>query len=54
MLIQAFKWRVWRIVASQPVCCTLFALKMTPVEGGNVCSMFLTSCLAVTFGLKVN
>ena len=41
------------VVASQPVCCTLFALKMVPVEGRNVGSMFLTSCLAVAFGLKL-
>ena len=27
-------------------------LKMAPVEGRNVRSMFLTSCLAVVFGLK--
>ena len=33
--------------------CTLFALKMAPVEGRNVCSMFLTSCLAVIFGLTL-
>ena len=26
---------------------------MTPVKGRNVRSMFLTSCLAFTFGLKV-
>ena len=28
-------------------------LKMAPVEGRNVGSMFLTSCLAVIFGLKL-
>ena len=27
---------------------------MAPVEGRNVRSMFLTSCLAVIFGLKIN
>ena len=26
---------------------------MAPVEGRNVCSMFLTSCLAAAFGLKL-
>ena len=37
----------------QPVCCTIFALKMAPVEGRNICSMFITNCLAVIFGLKL-
>ena len=40
------------VVASQPVCGTLFALKMAPVEGRNVRSMLLTSCLTVIFGSK--
>ena len=37
---------------NQPVGYTLFWLKMAPVEDRNVSSMFLTSCLAVIFGLK--
>ena len=41
------------LAASQPVCCTLFALKIAPVEGRNVCSMLLTRCLAVIFGFKL-
>ena len=41
------------VIASQPVCGTLFALKMAPVEGRNVRSMVLTSCLAVIFGFKL-
>ena len=40
-------------VDSQPFYCTLFVLKMAPAEGRKVRSMFLTSCLAVIFGLKV-
>ena len=32
---------------------TLFALKMSPVEILSVRSMFLTSYLAVVFGIKV-
>ena len=39
------------MVASQLVCCTLFALKMAPVKGQNVRSVVLTSCLAVIFEL---
>ena len=31
----------------------LFALKMAPVEGRNVRSMFLTSCLTVIFEFKL-
>ena len=41
------------VIASQPVSGTLFALKMAPVEGQNKRSMFLTSSLAVIFGLKI-
>ena len=41
------------VVDNQPVCCTFFALKIEPVEGQNVGSMFLISCLAVIFGLKL-
>ena len=40
------------VVDNQPVCCTSFALKMASVEDQNLCRMFLTSCLAVVFGLK--
>ena len=42
------------VVASQPVWGTLFTLKMAPVEGRNVRSMFLTSCLAVIFEIKLD
>ena len=47
-------WCQYGVVASQPVCGTLFALKMAPVEDRNVRSMFLTSCLAVIFRLSFN
>ena len=41
------------VVDIKLVCCTLFALKMKPVEGRNVCGMFLASCLTVIFELKL-
>ena len=41
------------VVDSQSFCFTLFVLKMAKVEGQNVCSMFLTSFLAVIFEIKL-
>ena len=46
------KWRS-AVVDRQSVYYTLFALKRATVESENVCSKFLTSCLAVIFGLKL-